>query len=93
MMSRRHAYLTVSETKLEYILEINNVWLNPLNLCKTERKYSDARTRLLRLQLFQQNINLLPKFIDIGCLLALLEHLSKIRVEINGLNFKIIQRY
>ena len=72
MMSRRHAYLTVSETKLEYILEINCVWLNPLNLCKTERKYSDARTRLLRLQLFQQNINLLPKFIDIGCLLVLL---------------------
>ena len=68
MMSRRHAYLTVSETKLGYILEINYVWLNPLNLCKTERKYSDARTRLLRLQLFQQNINLLPKFIDIGCL-------------------------
>ena len=45
--SRRHAYLTVSETKLEYILEINMA--------------------NLRLQLFQQNIYLLPKFIDIGC--------------------------
>ena len=65
MMSRRHAYLTVSETKLEYILEIYYVWLNRLNLHKTKRKYSDAWTRLLRLQLFQQNINLLPKFIDI----------------------------
>jgi len=93
MMSRRHAYLTVSETKLECILEINYVWLNLLNLCKTKRKYSDARTRLLPLQLFQQNVNLLPKFIDIGCLLALLEHLSKIRIEINGLYLKIIQRY
>ena len=65
MMSRRHAYLTVSETKLEYILEIYYLWLNRLNLHKTKRKYSDAWTRLLRLQLFQQNINLLPKFIDI----------------------------
>ena len=90
MMSRRHAYLTVIKNKLEYILEINYVWLNRLNLYKTN---SDAWTRLLRLQLFQQNINLLSKFIDIGCLLVLLEHLSKIRVEINGLNFKIIQRY
>ena len=72
MMSRRHAYLKVSESKLEYILEINYVWLNRLNLHKTKRKYSDAWTRLLRLQLFQQNINLLPKFIDIGCLLVLL---------------------
>ena len=62
MMSRRH---TVSETKLEYILEIYFVWLNRLNLHKTKRKYSDAWTRLLRVQLFLQNINLLPKFIDI----------------------------